>query len=357
VDVDDPRDGPGSRRSGDGRTGEGRLDGSPAADSHLPRAFAEGERDLPKADRDVLGASARSDLDDGTGGGGDGTPPDGGDGDGGDGGNGGGHGDHGDHHDHHHDYHYGFNSCFYPFGWYSYYFAYSWPFYWWYWYRPWPFYNGYYPYGFYPYGYVASYPVVEYTNVVYETYQEPAGGGYVEDVAASPAPVRDATDPDPHARAADRYLELGDRAFREGRYGDAVQFYAKAVEFSPDEGVLYLVLSDALFATGDYHYAAYTIRKALELDPTLVDAPVDKRRFYADGAEFDHQLATLERFVDDRVTDQDARLVLALNYLFAGRAVDSVVTLESPFAATLRTQPAAALVLESARRQVAEAAR
>ena len=37
-------------------------------------------------------------------------------------------------------------------------------------------------------------------------------------------------------------------------------------------GVLFLVLSDALFATGDYHYAAYALRRALELDPGIVQS-------------------------------------------------------------------------------------
>jgi hypothetical protein len=129
--------------------------------------------------------------------------------------------------------------------------------------------------------------------------------------------------------AAQRYLELGDRAFREARYTDAVQFYAKAVEFAPDQGALYLVLADALFAAGDYHYGAFALRRAIELEPALLDTQVDKHSFYADPRQFDEHLSALERYLSDHPIDRDARVVLALNYLFAGRANDAVRIFES----------------------------
>ena len=149
------------------------------------------------------------------------------------------------------------------------------------------------------------------------------------------------------AVASDRYLTMGDRAFREGRYIDAVQFYAKAVEFAPTEGTLYLVLADALFAAGDYHYGAYAIRRALELDPGLVDAAVDKHEFYDDPSEFDRQLGVLERYLADHPTDRDARLVLALNYLFGARPEAALLLLESTEAQSLRNDFAAELILNA----------
>jgi hypothetical protein len=152
------------------------------------------------------------------------------------------------------------------------------------------------------------------------------------------------------SRAATQNLGLGDAAFREGRYGDAVHFYAKAIEFQPDQGVLYLVLSDALFATGDYHYGAYALRKALELDPTLVNEPVDKHGFYSDPKEFERQLAVLETYLKDRPTDTDARLLLAANYLFGLRPAAAVDLLEAPASEAVRNSPSGALLLQSARK-------
>ena len=66
-----------------------------------------------------------------------------------------------------------------------------------------------------------------------------------------------------------------------------MHFYARAVEFAPHEGVLYLVIADGLFATGDYHYGAFALRKAFELDPTLARSQIDKHEFYADPREFE----------------------------------------------------------------------
>ncbi len=153
------------------------------------------------------------------------------------------------------------------------------------------------------------------------------------------------------SRAATANLGSGDAAFREGRFGDAVHFYARAIEFQPDEGVLYLVLSDALFATGDYHYGAYALRKALELDPKLLDNIVDKHGFYADPKEFDRQLAVLETYLKDRPTDQDARLLLAANYLFGLRPAAAVDLLEASAGESLRASPSGLLLLEAARKQ------
>ena len=150
-------------------------------------------------------------------------------------------------------------------------------------------------------------------------------------------------------RAADHYLVLGDRAFREGRYGDAVHFYAKAVEFSPDQGILYLILSDALFATGDYHYAAYCLRKALELDASLATQIVDKHSFYDDPSDFERQIAVLERYLEDHFLDDDARLVLAANYLFGGRPAAAVDLLDSAFSAEIAKTLAGKAIHDAAR--------
>ncbi len=242
------------------------------------------------------------------------------------------------------------SGCWSPFwscGWYPYY-----------WYG----YNYCYPYYSYPYYYYPYY----YSTVVYDSYDDDGdvivyadgeGDGYGEG-AAQGEPVGEAAAaqraPDSPVRtslsiAAERYLTLGDSAFREGRFGDAAQFYAKAAEYAPEEGVLHLVLADALFATGDYHYAAYAIRRAFELDPTLAEAIVDKHEFYTDPADFDRHIARAELFLRDNPDDSDARLVLAANYLFGNRPASAVDLLESTSALSLRTDTAATTILAAAR--------
>ncbi|HEX6882897.1 MAG TPA: tetratricopeptide repeat protein [Planctomycetota bacterium] len=222
----------------------------------------------------------------------------------------------------------------YPWYWSCYYPA------WWWWSYP----NYYYDYCAYPATTVIyTQPA---TEVVYvETASEPVGEGVVG-APANGAVAPPAAAPSALSIAAQRYLDLGDRAFREGRYTDAVQFYAKAVEFAPDQGALYLVLADALFAAGDYHYAAYAIRRSVELDPALLETRVDKHGFYPDPALFDQQLAALEDYLFRHADDRDARLVLALNYLFGARPADAVRTLANT---SVSQDPAAQKVLDEAR--------
>jgi len=219
---------------------------------------------------------------------------------------------------------------------------------WWYpfystWYYPcWWAYS--YPYYYNDYCFYRPATTVVYSDpqVVYvESGTEPVGEAAVlappveAGRIAAPAPAESAL-----SIAAQRYLEIGDRAFREGRYTDSVQFYAKAVEFAPDQGALYLVLSDALFASGDYHYGAYAVRRALELDPALIESQIDKHTFYPDPGQFDAQLAALESYLSSHPSDRDARLVLALNYLFSARARDAASVIESAGQAMVKDQAA-----------------
>jgi hypothetical protein len=217
------------------------------------------------------------------------------------------------------------------------------------------------PYYAYPYGFYCSPPPIYYSYVIYDTsappdeqtveYQDPAPAAEGEGEIATPA-MSDATSAHDTSiggsqamnRAVSEYLALGDRAFREARYSDAVYAYAKATEYAPNEGVLHLILSDALLATGDYHYAAYSLRKAIELDPRLIDAQVDKHSFYGDPSEFDRQLALLARYVEDHFVDDDARLLLAANYLFASRPNQAADLLDSAFSLAVRESNAGKVI-------------
>ena len=220
-------------------------------------------------------------------------------------------------------------------------------------------YSGYPYYSYYP-SYYAPYPAY-YSTVIYDTYAPPPE----EEVAVADPGY---ADPEASARgegsirvaggegaggsrmaSATEFLNLGDQAFREGRYSEAVHYYAKAVELEPQQGVLHLILSDALFATGDYHYAAYSLRRALELDPTVVDDVVDKHSFYVnDPTEFDRQVQLLERYLADHFLDDDARLLLAANYLFGGQPAQSVDLLQSPFSVAIRESGAGKVLLDRA---------
>lgn len=216
-------------------------------------------------------------------------------------------------------------------------------------------------YGYaYPVAYYAPYPAY-YSTVIYDSYDpspaesvsvaEPSYVDPAAPVAEGEGSIRVAGyagDDRSRLASASQFLNLGDQAFREGRYSEAVHYYAKAVELEPEQGVLHLILSDALFATGDYHYAAYSLRRALELDPTVIDSVVDKHAFYTDPDEFDRQIQLLERYLGDHFLDDDARLLLGANYLFGGQPAQAADLLQSPFSVAIRESGAGKLLLDRA---------
>jgi cytochrome c-type biogenesis protein CcmH/NrfG len=148
------------------------------------------------------------------------------------------------------------------------------------------------------------------------------------------------------AERAHRYLDLGDFYFREGRFREAADTYAKARSLQPEDATLHFVLADAEFALGDYHFAAYLIGEALRLDPALARAETDKRLLYGDPKVFDQQVATLVRYLDDKPFDAMAHLVLGYNLKFSGNKKDA----EKAFRRVLELDPAstaAQLLLDS----------
>jgi hypothetical protein len=154
-------------------------------------------------------------------------------------------------------------------------------------------------------------------------------------------------------RAAVEYLSLGDRAFAEARYGDAVRHYARAIECAPKDAVLQLVLADSLFAIGDYHFAAHCLRRALELDPALLEVEFNKRNFYGDPSDFDRHILLLQRYLNDHILDDDARLLLGANHLFGGDPDATVALFSDSFSKEVRNSDSGRLLLAAAQRAIA----
>ena len=152
-----------------------------------------------------------------------------------------------------------------------------------------------------------------------------AGGG-----VAGSASVRDGVIGDPVRVAgsaeseamqlAEKYVELGDFYFQATRYDAAAEAYAKARNYMPTDASVHLVLADAVFANGDYHYAAFLVAEAVRLEPQIVTADTDKRDFYGNAADFDAQFDALQRYCDDKPYDVWARLLLGYNLRFTERS-------------------------------------
>lgn len=125
---------------------------------------------------------------------------------------------------------------------------------------------------------------------------------------------------------AEKYVELGDFYFQASRYDDAAEAYAKARNYMPEDASVHFVLADAVFANGDYHYAAFLIAEAVRLEPGIVTAATDKRAFYGAAAEFETQVEALQRYCNDKPYDAWAQLLLGYNLRFSDRPTRAIAS-------------------------------
>ena len=166
-----------------------------------------------------------------------------------------------------------------------------------------------------------------YPSTVYVYADSPEPAPILEDpiapgeAEASPVVARGPLSP---LEEAIQYVDLGDFYFREGRYGEAAKAYANARKLAPEDATIHFVLADAVFAGGDYHFAAFLIIEALRLDPELAYAETDKRLLYGDIADFERQMKTLEKYVAEKPYDAMAHLVLGYNLKFSGKPMQAL---------------------------------
>lgn len=220
---------------------------------------------------------------------------------------------------------------------YPYYYCSSWPS--WYYGNRWSF--GFYWNSCYPWwGYSSCWwPTTYYQPVVYTSYRywdegygggayypTSYGGGAVtiyegesastgdEDIVVGSRPA-----PASAASLAEHHVSLGDFYFKEERFQEAAESYLRALAYAPEDATIHFVLADALFAVGDYHYAAFMISKGTRLDPALASSDADKRTFYTNVETFEKQLQTLTDYVADKPYDGAAQLVLGYNLRFSGQ--------------------------------------
>ncbi len=221
---------------------------------------------------------------------------------------------------------------------------------WWSWGPYWP------PY--YGYGFAAYYPSPVYVPVYYPVYPEgapasagvytspPAGGTYQR--SDDDKEVKETVKPEVNA------LVLGDNAFRSGDYSKAIEEYEQAIVLEPGSAIARFALGEALFVKGDYAYAAFVLRKGLELDGSWLDVEVTKDRVYGKLADYATALNKLETFVASHPYDGAAKFVLGYEYFVTKQYDRAKEMLEQ--ARQLGPDPAADLILDAIEKRHAPAA-
>ena len=157
----------------------------------------------------------------------------------------------------------------------------------------------------------------QYTGTIYNG----GGDGTVEIFDSSgtsrtgqPVSVNGMVSGDPLPSDRMSFARQGSEAFYMGRYDEARRLYIRAVLSDDRNGVTVLLYAFANFATGDYEVASDALRRAIALDPSLIESPVDVRSLYGSSDSFESDLDELVHYLQIRLHDRDALFLLAYLY-------------------------------------------
>ena len=199
---------------------------------------------------------------------------------------------------------------------------------------------GYSPYGTYAsltpglMGYSASYAPVGSPTAIITT---PSNGVALD-------PLADPNQPDPNQLAssdpksaaasalptAEQYAQIGETAFKARDYKSAVRAWRHGLIDDPNNGVLVLMLAQALFATEQYNEAAGATQFGMQLlDKSKWETVVKNyRELYGKVDDYTTQLRGLEKAAREKTDDPALRFLLGYHYGFLGFAKEATQQLD-----------------------------
>ncbi len=132
------------------------------------------------------------------------------------------------------------------------------------------------------------------------------------------------------AESAAEFIEKGERAFKAGDYEAAVHEWRHAALDDPQNGVLMLKLGQALFATGQYHEAVFTLQVGMYQLPTADWGDVVKHYsgLYGNTHDYTNQLRALEEAIRIHDDDPALRFVAGFEFGYLGFVEQSLVQLD-----------------------------
>lgn len=198
-----------------------------------------------------------------------------------------------------------------------------------------PYYGFGYGYPYYGYGYGYGYPYYGYGYGSYGYNPNAYYGSYA--TTAQPAAAAPQTATTSAADNARVFAEKGENDFRAGKYQDAVYAWKHASVDDPQNGVLLMMLSQALFATGEFDQAAGAAQAGMQMLPQEQWGVVVKnfRELYGRPGDYTTQLRALEKQVKDKDDDPATRFLLAYHYGYLGYPSHAVKQLDK----TLKLAP------------------
>jgi len=126
------------------------------------------------------------------------------------------------------------------------------------------------------------------------------------------------------------FVLVGETDFRQGNYQAAVRDWRHALLDDPQNGTLMLMLSQAMFATGDYDDAAGAAQQAMLVLPEDQWGVVvsNYRELYPKTAAYTEQLRALEKVMKEKPEEAALHFLAGYHYAFLGYPADAVKQLE-----------------------------
>jgi tetratricopeptide (TPR) repeat protein len=224
-------------------------------------------------------------------------------------------------------------------------------------------YTRYYWYGCHPYYWCGYYPVAQevqgdtYNYYTYNYYYEDDGAvqpsaysvervGYPLDAERSTPSVQQAAEPS-QPTVADNYFEEAVKAFAAGNYNAAVENFACAMEYAPEDMVLPFAYAQALLANEQYTEAANVLRSALEKISPEKEGVFFARGLYPDDDVLSRQIDRLAEKATAYSFDADLQLLWGYQLLGIGE-VDKALEPLSRAMQDLQNATAAKVLLDLA---------
>ncbi len=205
--------------------------------------------------------------------------------------------------------------------------------------------RGFYGFGYpfflfgFPFGYgYGGYGGYGYGGYGYGGYGNYGGYGY-------PASYTTAQPTSDQLASATDFTNQGEEAFQAGRYQEAVQKWQHALVDNPNNGGLMLLLSQGLYATGQFEPAAGALQLAMQMLPqsqwnTVV---ANYRELYPNIQNYTDQLRVLEKARTDKPNDPGLRFLLGYHYGYLGYPKEAVTELDKGIAIQPKDQLAVEL--------------
>ena len=142
-------------------------------------------------------------------------------------------------------------------------------------------------------------------------------------VLAEPDPAQPALsqpDDDEDRESARVFADKGEQDFKGGNYKGAVYSWKHALVDDPENGVLVLMFSQALLATGEYAQSAGAVQQGVQLLPSDQWGVVIEnfRELYGKAGDYSEQIKSLEKAMKEKPEDPALRFLAGYHYLYLG---------------------------------------